>query len=186
MDRSSYEADCLLVFELSPLALCLARERVIQACNSAFAAMFAWEVKELIGTSLRLLYATEMEFQDTAQRAAPLLSTVGTYTDERIMRRRNNELFWCRAWGRTLKTDMPFQCAAWIFEDLSPKRPIGDPLTAREREVAQLLVTGKTSKDIAQSLGISYRTVEGHRARLMQRLNVSTAGELISRLIAMG
>ena len=186
MDQSSLEADCLLAFELSPLGLCLTRERVVEACNSAFAATFGWEVKELIGTSLRLLYASDLEFQDTAQRATPLLSTVGTYSDERIMRRRNGELFWCRAWGRTLKTGMPYQCSAWIFEDLSPKRPIADPLTVRSREVAQLLVTGKTSKEIAQSLGISYRTVEGHRARLMQRLNVSTAGELISRLIAMG
>jgi len=55
MDQSSFEADCLLVFELSPLGLCLARERVIQACNSAFAVMFGGEVSELIGTSLRLL-----------------------------------------------------------------------------------------------------------------------------------
>jgi two-component system response regulator DctR len=42
-------------------------------------------------------------------------------------------------------------------------------LTTRERQVLNLLVGGKTSKEIATSLGVSVRTVEGHRARTTSR-----------------
>jgi two-component system response regulator FixJ len=52
-------------------------------------------------------------------------------------------------------------------------------LTAREREVLQLLMAGKPNKAIARELGLSPRTVEIHRARLMQRLEVSSLAEAV-------
>jgi len=52
-------------------------------------------------------------------------------------------------------------------------------LTPREREVLQLVAGGLTSKEIAQQLGISYRTVEVHRMHLMRRLNVHDVTALV-------
>lgn len=185
MENSRSQTDRLLAFDLLPVGLCLTRERVIQACNRAFAAMFGWPAEELVGTSLRQLYASEQEFEDIAQRALPLLTSVGVYSDERIMCRRDGKLFWCHVSGQVQDRAHPFACAVWMFEDLSATRPVTVQFTAREREVAQLLVTGKTSKQIARLLGISHRTVEAHRARLMHRLNVATPGEMIARLMGM-
>ena len=51
-------------------------------------------------------------------------------------------------------------------------------LTEREREVMKLAVEGHTSKEIAQRLAISYRTVEIHRAHLMQKSGASNMLEL--------
>jgi FixJ family two-component response regulator len=51
-------------------------------------------------------------------------------------------------------------------------------LTEREREVLKLAVEGHTSKEIAQRLGISYRTVEIHRAHVMQKTGASNMLEL--------
>jgi FixJ family two-component response regulator len=51
-------------------------------------------------------------------------------------------------------------------------------LTEREREVLKLAVAGHTSKEIAQHLGISYRTVEIHRAHVMQKTGASNMLEL--------
>jgi FixJ family two-component response regulator len=51
-------------------------------------------------------------------------------------------------------------------------------LTEREREVLNLAVAGHTSKEIAQRLGISYRTVEIHRAHIMQKTGSSNMLEL--------
>ena len=54
-----------------------------------------------------------------------------------------------------------------------------DALTEREREVLDLAVTGLPSKVIAQQLGISYRTVELHRSRVLEKLGVGSMVELI-------
>jgi FixJ family two-component response regulator len=54
-----------------------------------------------------------------------------------------------------------------------------DALTEREREVLDLAVTGLPSKVIAQQLGISYRTVELHRSRILEKLGAGSMVELI-------
>ena len=52
-------------------------------------------------------------------------------------------------------------------------------LTKREREVAEKLVLGWRNKTIAESLGISVRTVDDHRAELYRKLDLSNAVQLI-------
>jgi DNA-binding NarL/FixJ family response regulator len=54
-----------------------------------------------------------------------------------------------------------------------------DLLTAREREILQLLAEGLTAKDIATRLDLSVYTVDAHRGRIMKKLNVNTGGDLI-------
>jgi len=52
-----------------------------------------------------------------------------------------------------------------------------DPLTPREHQVLQLIVEGKTTKELAAFLGISVKTAESHRMRIMSKLDVhETAG----------
>ena len=53
-------------------------------------------------------------------------------------------------------------------------------LTARERETFALVMKGKTNKEIARELDISYRTVEKYRASLMHKLGVQRFAELVS------
>jgi DNA-binding NarL/FixJ family response regulator len=52
-------------------------------------------------------------------------------------------------------------------------------LTAREREVLQLLVEGQSNKEVASSLGIGVKTAEAHRANLMKKLGVHSMSELV-------
>ena len=52
-------------------------------------------------------------------------------------------------------------------------------LTPREREVQAHLVAGSTSKEVAYDLGISVRTVEGHRRRVLSKLGVTSAAQLV-------
>lgn len=51
--------------------------------------------------------------------------------------------------------------------------------TPREREVMKLLITGMTSKEIAATMNISVRTIEGHRRRVLEKLNVTSAAQLV-------
>lgn len=52
-------------------------------------------------------------------------------------------------------------------------------LTAREKEVLQLLAEGKTNKDVASILDVSLYTVESHRTNLMQKLNLHNTAEIV-------
>jgi two-component system response regulator FixJ len=57
-------------------------------------------------------------------------------------------------------------------------------LTEREREVYELVVAGKQSKEIAYQLGASPRTIEIHRARVMQKMQARTVQDLVRMAIA--
>jgi len=61
-----------------------------------------------------------------------------------------------------------------------------EQMTPRERQVLQLLLQGYQNKMIAYEIGISQRTVEVHRARLMKRLNVKTFAELVRTAVQGG
>ena len=56
---------------------------------------------------------------------------------------------------------------------------IGDRLTAREREIVQLLSEGRSSKEVASFLGISVKTAETHRANIMRKLEIHSVSELV-------
>ena len=56
-------------------------------------------------------------------------------------------------------------------------------LTKREHQVFDLVVEGLSNKEIARVLGISHRTVEIHRGRMMAKMGVSTAVELMRTLV---
>ncbi|MCW8156853.1 DNA-binding response regulator [Stutzerimonas stutzeri] len=56
-------------------------------------------------------------------------------------------------------------------------------LTAQERKVAQWVMQGLSSREIAELAGLSVRTVENHRARLMDKLHVSSVVELVRLLL---
>lgn len=171
-----------LAFDLAPVGLCVSRNRVIQRCNEAYATMFGYSVEELTGRSMAMLYPSLHEFEIIGERGIQVMRDCGRYSDERIMKHRDGRLFWCHVSGRALDRDDPFGCAVWMFEDISDRRPVTAALTVREREIAQLLVQGKTSKEIARSLSVSPRTIDAHRVRLLRKLKVSTATEMVSRL----
>lgn len=59
-------------------------------------------------------------------------------------------------------------------------------LTPREREVARLIASGHSSKQIAADLGISFRTVVSHRFRIFQKLSVTNTAELVAQAVRMG
>ena len=59
-------------------------------------------------------------------------------------------------------------------------------LTPRQREILRLIALGRTTKAIARSLGISAKTVETHRAQLMERLDIYDVAGLVRYAIRTG
>ena len=175
--------DYEMIFKLAPVGMCISVNRVIQTCNDTVSAMFGYRRGELEGQSFQILYPTATEFERTGDRIIPVMNARGVYSDERIMRRANGELFWCHVSGRAIEASRALGAGIWTFEDVSEKRPVTAELTPREREIAALLVEGKTSKMIARDTDLSPRTVEMHRAKLMKKFSASTSSELVHKLV---
>ena len=67
-----------------------------------------------------------------------------------------------------------------------PDRAALDPLTPRQREILQLIAEGHSTRDIATRLGLSVKTVESHRAQLMDRLDIHDVPGLVRFAIRAG
>ncbi len=99
--------------------------------------------------------------------------------------------------GATNFIEKPFtpdQLLTAVGQATTSSRPAAAPtpptelagLSARELEVLELLANGDANKVIAYKLGISQRTVEVHRAKIMERMGVKTFAELVRKAIASG
>ena len=159
--------DYRLAFQLAPVGLILSRQRHIVDCNERVCEIFGATPAQLVGQSFRILYPSADEYERIGERMAPILNAHGVYADNRVMQRvggaHAGEPFWCHVTGRAIDR--------------------AAPLTAREREVAAQLMQGLTSKAIGRVLGISHRTVEIYRARLMRKYGASTAADLVQKLM---
>ncbi|WP_319826392.1 LuxR C-terminal-related transcriptional regulator [Thalassovita sp.] len=170
-----------LMFAYAPVGLVVTENRVIRDCNPTFARMFGYDRTELRDHLFNILYPSEQEFANIRNRGVKDLQENTGYWDERVMMRKSGENFWVRVRGHTFTPEDPLQRAIWSFADLSRSRPY-QPLTRREREVFSLMGEGKTSKEIAQILGMSYRTVEVHRGRLLKKFRASNTAGLFQSL----
>ncbi len=181
------DIDYRLAFDLAPVGMVLSRNRTMVDCNQRVCEMFGATREQLIGQSFVLLYPSADEYERTGQRIAPILNANGVYADDRVMKRvggrLQGETFWCHVTGRALNREAPHEAGIWTFEDLSARKPVKAELTAREREVAAHLMAGLTSKAIGRALGISHRTVEIYRVKLMRKYQASSAADLIQKLV---
>lgn len=173
-----------LGFEFAPVGLCMLENRIIRGCNRLFAETFGGTVESFANVPFGYFYASQEDYEAIGARGLAAMQETGRYSDERIMKRRSGEMFWCRVRGQSLTPDDPFQRGIWSVTDLSEERPVVE-LTQREREVAILTCRGLTSKEIGLELELSYRTVEVYRARLLEKFQARKLAELVAKLSGM-
>ena len=176
--------DYQLAFDLAPVGLILSEQRIVRDCNQHVLAIFGARCEQLVGRSFEQLYPSPDEYQRTGERIVASLDRQGRYGDDRVMKRFDGSLFWCHVTGRALDPRDPHARGIWSFEDLSAHRQIKAELTAREREIAALLIEGLTSKLIGRRLGISHRTVDVYRARLMKKYQAASTPDLVHKLLS--
>lgn len=162
-----------------PVPLVYATYRIIRSVNTAFAELFGYAPEELHNRSFNLLYPDVADFVMVGDMWRHNLAGGRSYTDERIMRRRDGTRFWCRVRGRSMEEADPFSRAVYCFDALP--RPVGPrqpELTPRQHQIVTLIVQGKTNGEIATELGLSPRSVETHRYRLIRHLGLRNSAEL--------
>ena len=74
----------------------------------------------------------------------------------------------------------------FIGKSTSVERSVFTDLTKREREVLQLLVEGMSTKEVASGLNVSVKTIETHRANIMDKLDIHSISELVKYAIREG
>jgi len=125
-----------------------------------------------------------LEAIDRIAKSSPETRVVvlSMFDDEEYVRRAQD----AGAWGYVVKDDASACLIDVITRVAKGERclrcePSVDdhPLSPREREVLQLIAEGKTNDEIAEVMSRSIHTVRNHRARLMRKLNVRTAAELV-------
>jgi PAS domain S-box-containing protein len=164
-----------------PVPMVYATFRIIRDCNAEFAALFGFRREDLVDQSFSRLYPKLADFVRIGDMWRSHLTGETVYYDERIMVGAEGRRFWCRVHGRSRNQTDPFAEALYCFEPMS--RPVTTAtmtLTDRQRQVLTLVAQGKTNAAIAEEIGLSQRTIESHRLRLMRATGVRNSAELIS------
>ena len=181
-DISEHDLEKLAFIE-SPSPQVITQHRKMLRCNKAFAELFGYDTTALENELIRMLYPNSMDYQQVGERSRKALEKNSYYEDERFMQHSNQEIFWARAKGITLTPEDPFALMVWSFERIRHNETKAIELTPREREIAGYIVNGLTCKETGQALGISHRTVEVHRGRLMKKLDAKNTAELVSKIV---
>ncbi|MEZ5796200.1 MAG: LuxR C-terminal-related transcriptional regulator [Paracoccaceae bacterium] len=173
-----------LAFLHAPDATLVLANRVILRASARVETVFGFLPRELEGQSIRILYPGQTDYEVIGERARRAMRQAEVYRDERFMRRKDGQAIWMEGRGTALDRDDPQKLAVWTYRPLETEGGAAGALTPTERRVARYLVNGFTSKEIAQALGCSPRTVEVHRANMIRKLQVRNSFELVSRLLA--
>ncbi|MGB0955493.1 MAG: PAS domain-containing sensor histidine kinase [Panacagrimonas sp.] len=130
-------AEYQTVFDNAIVGICYTRHRIISRCNRRFEEMFGYAPGELNGQSARILYPSEAAYQRIGQAGYGHLITHRTYSDERAMRRKSGELFWCTVGGRRLDAKNPVSRGIWIFQDITKRRTAEEALQKANERLEQ-------------------------------------------------
>lgn len=169
-----------LAFEAAPIGIVLTENRVIRACNSTFCTMTGFEKNDLLDQSFRMLYSSDAEFDRVRDVGMSALRKGEHYSDLRLLRRADGDVIWCRFRAHALDRSAPLARTVLTFARLieAPQHPT---LTKREQDVVLGLRAGQTSKQIATSLGLSPRTIEDVRARLLKKFKAANTHEIVGK-----
>jgi PAS domain S-box-containing protein len=164
-----------------PVPMVYATHRIIRDCNFEFAQAFGYERDELLDQSFSRLYPKIRDFVRTGEMWRTNFAGGKVYYDERVMRRRDGTSFWCRVRGRSRNQADPFAEALYCFEPMN-RAVAGNAslISDRQKQVLTLVSQGKTNAQIAEEIGLSKRTIEAHRARLMRAYGLRNSAELIA------
>ena len=130
-------AEHQIIFDNAFVGVVHTRERVIVRCNRRFEEMFGYGVGELNDQDVFVLYPSREDYDRIGRQGYGWLVDHDAYSDERQMKRKDGDLFWCQVSGRTLDHDHPSRDGVWIFQDITERKRAEEALTRANERLEQ-------------------------------------------------
>jgi PAS domain S-box-containing protein len=163
----------------------------ILACNAQAEATFACPANDMVDRDTRVLHVDAVHCAPFGSRSHAD-AAVGRPSRVRCwMRRADGACFPSETTLTPVEDAGGRPVAVFMVRDLSPENRAGEgvarayaQLTQRERQVLAQTLRGRSAKQIARALSLSHRTVELHRARVLQKFRVRTVHQLLAEVTA--
>lgn len=154
-------AELQIIFDNAFVGVCYTRNRVVLRCNRRFEEMFAYAEGDLNGQGVKQLYPCVEDYERRGRVGYQHLKTHDSYSDERLMRRRDGSLFWCQVMGRSLDRANPEQDSIWIFQDITERKATAEALQ-RANEHLESRVKERTA-DLTHAYEVLREEIDNRR-----------------------
>ncbi|HUN68982.1 MAG TPA: PAS domain S-box protein [Burkholderiales bacterium] len=128
VQRALAEQD--LILDNATVGIAFARRRVYQRCNPRFEEMFGYAPGELVGKSSALLFATTEDFEAAGKAMYQKLATGQAYVSERLRKRKDGSLFWCKVVIKAVDPARPEEGTIAIYDDVTAEHQARESLEA--------------------------------------------------------
>ncbi|WP_300442576.1 response regulator [Zoogloea sp.] len=143
------------ILDAATVGIVLTRERVILRCNRTMERLFGYGQGELLGQSMRILYADDAGYAEVSEAITAGLRQQGFHCEEREMMRKDGSRFWCRKMVQAIDRDNMDKGFAGTFEDVSAERAVIAEM-ARARQLAE--AAARTKTDFLANMSHEIRT----------------------------
>ena len=133
------------ILQRASIGIAFTRDRQFATANPCFERMFGWDGGTLAGQAGRVVWPSDGDYADVSRLAGPLLELGQPVELERLMRRKDGSLFWCRLLAQALDPADPRAGGTiWIAEDVTERRHTEQALAAA-RDAAEAASRAKSA-----------------------------------------
>nr|WP_319493449.1 PAS domain S-box protein [uncultured Desulfobacter sp.] len=125
------------ILENANVGIIQVKDRSIVKCNKKMAEIFGYEVKEMIGKSTLIFYASRKHYENVGSKILPLILNGGVYTSEREISRKDGRRIWLKISGTAIDINAPKSGSIWVFEDITESKAREQELQAAKAQAEQ-------------------------------------------------
>lgn len=129
-----------VVLDSAGVGIAFIKQRTIIRCNQRFAQIYGFaDSEDILGHPSLSLYPDEPSFRDLGEKAYPVMARGEPYKTEKLMRRRDGQLFWTHLTGKLVNPNATEEGSIWIIDDISEQKLAHAQLQALLHEQSLIL-----------------------------------------------
>jgi len=129
-----------VVLDSAGVGIAFIKHRTIIRCNQRFAQIYGYpESEDILGHTSLSLYPDEPSYRELGEKAYPVMARGEPYKTEKLMRRRDGQLFWTHLTGKLVNPNSTEEGSIWIIDDISDQKLAQTQLQALLHEQSLIL-----------------------------------------------